>query len=161
MGNETFSQAQQEMIQALQDGRRTLAAISRVGTGDQVRHGELGGMAAALADPAAFWAQAAGGVVQADQGQVELTAAAIRATAAKLAACDMTAIREALVGQAGWLSAMSLRLAAVEVSGPGKHEAQVNYLKLSLRAAESAAKNLASAAALDAVAAGTITVGSV
>lgn len=143
-----------EIVRAFEDGRRTIAALKTMSRCDPVRLNELEGMAAVVADPAQFWAQAALGAVQADAGQPELVAASIRASAARLSSGDHGGVREALLGQAAWLSAIAVRLAAAEVSGPGHHEAKAAYLKLALRAAESAAKCLASAAALEAVASG-------
>ncbi len=151
MNNEILNESQREIIRALEDGRRTIATLSRVGKSDPVRVGQMQGLASALVDPAKFWAQAAAGEVQADAATVELTAATIRASAAKLALGDYQAVREALIGQAAWLSAMAVRLSVTTVEGCGKHAATVDYLKLSLRAAECAAKNLASAAALEAL----------
>lgn len=157
-----LNEAQQDAVRALEDGRKLLSsyAASRWGGGglrqvpDGVQH-----LAAAIADPATFWGLAAAGVLG-DGGEVgtttaATTAAAIRAAAARLKVGDFGPIREALIGQAGWLAAAAVKLmaAADDVDGgyrPAERRAEL--IRLALRASDSSARVLASAAALNALA---------
>jgi hypothetical protein len=152
---------QRETVRALEDGRRVLAAVqgSRVARGQRSAIPEcVRPLADAVADPARFWGLAASGALGGQSviasGAAEMTAAAIRAAAARLAVGDYGPAREALVGQAAWLGATAIRLMALSAEvepGPRAGESQAELVKLALRASDQAAKAMASAAALNAI----------
>lgn len=157
-----LNEAQQEAVRALEEGRGLLALYSESRWGNRslqrvpvgVQH-----LASAIADPAAFWSLAAAGVLG-DEGAggtatAAATAAAIRVAAARLKVGDFGPIRESLIGQAGWLAAAAVKLmAAADDIEPGykANERRAELVRLALRASDSSAKVLASAAALNALA---------
>lgn len=155
-------EVQTEVVKALEDGRRVLASVERSRVGryrpipDCVRP-----LAEAVADPARFWglgaAGALGGAAVVESGAAEMTAAAIRAAAARLAVGDFGPVRESLLGQAAWLGATALRLMALSAeveAGAKADERRAELVRLALRASDQAAKVMASAAALNAIGSG-------
>lgn len=158
---QVLTEAHQETVRALEQGRETLARLagSRVvrrfkPVPDGVKH-----LAGAVADPGRFWGMAAAGALGGgdpvdDNVAAELAAAAIKAAAARLRVGDFGPVREAMLGQAAWLSATAVRLTAVaDEIEPGQRamEQRAELVKLALRASDQAAKVLASAAALNAI----------
>lgn len=159
-----LDETQREAVKVLEEGRKLLAdhAGSRWG-GAGVRRGSPGvqHLATAIADPAAFWSLAAAGSLggecggAAAQATAVAMATAIKAAAVRLKVGDFGPIREALIGQAGWLAATAVKLmAAADAVEPGykSHEKQAELIRLALRASDSSAKVLASATALSAIA---------
>ena len=165
-----LNEAQHDAVVALEDGQRLLMTIgaSRVGqrfkaVPERVKH-----LAGVVADPARFWGAAAtvalgngGGDGVEGKTAADISSIAIRVAAAKLKAGAFDSIREALLGQAAWLSANAVRLMAMadEVEGHNAHQRRVEFMKLALRASDQAAKVLASAAALNAINGNAVTVG--
>lgn len=155
---EQKAEARRELIRALEDSRRVVASVERSrGIVGMLGHGSasLQPLAAAIGDPARFWSMAAAGSMSGDMATAEIVAAAIRAAAAKLALGDFSPVREALIGQAGWLAAAAVRLMAAAddiEQGYKANERRAELVRLALRASDSTAKILASAAALSAIA---------
>ena len=159
-----LNEAQQEAVRALEDGRKLLASFadSRVGGRSLSRVPEgVQRLASAVADPAAFWSLAAAGALgdggEAGAATAATTAVAIRAAAARLKVGDFGPIREALIGQAGWLAAVAVKLMAAAddiETGYKAAERRAELIRLALRASDSSAKVLTSAAALSALAGG-------
>lgn len=158
--NDTDIESRRELIRALEDSRRVVASVERSRVGGQVARAGAGSMqplAAAIGDPARFWGMAAAGSLSGDMATAEIVAAAIRAAAARLAMGDLNPVREALIGQAGWLAAAAVKLlAAAEDIEPGYRAAErrAELVRLALKASDSSAKVLTSAAALSALAGG-------
>lgn len=169
---EKLAEAQQDAVKALVRGQAVMASIGKsrlVGGGsvarfkavpDGVRH-----MAGAIADPAKFWGLAAtgslGGGGAAGEQASELAASAIQIAAAKMKVGDFGPVRESLLGQAMWLNATAVRLMALTADvpdGPAADEKRAELVRLSLRASDQAVKVLASAAALNAIGGGGVTV---
>jgi hypothetical protein len=156
MNEETLTDASREIVRSMEDAQRVMAKGSRVGGKFQPVPDGMRQLAAAVADPAKFWALASAGTAGGDLVTAEMTTATIRATAARLAVGDFGPVREALLGQAAWLSVQAVRLTALteQCSGTNAEQARAELVKLALRASEQAAKVLASAAALEAVTGG-------
>lgn len=148
------AEARREIIRALEDSRRVVTSVERsrgLGVGVAGVSRSMQPLAAAIGDPARFWSMAAAGSMSGDMATAEIVAAAIRALAAKLALGDFNPIREALIGQAGWLAAAAVKLMAAAddiESGYKAAERRAELVRLALRASDSSAKVLASAAAL-------------
>lgn len=158
-----LQEVQRETVRALEDGRRVLASVERSRGGSRynpIPHC-IRPLAEAVADPARFWGLAASGALGGgsviESGVAEMTAAAIRAAAARLAVGDFGPVREALLGQAAWLGATALRLMALSAEvepGAKADERRAELVRLALRASDQAAKVMASAAALNAISEG-------
>ena len=157
-----LNEAQHDAVRALEEGRSLLAIYAESRWGDKALQRVPDGvqhLASAIADPATFWSLAAAGALggggEAGVATAATTAAAIRAAAARLKVGDFGPVREALIGQAGWLAAMAVKLmAAVDdvETGHKAYERRAELIRLALRASDSSAKVLASAAALSAIA---------
>lgn len=155
--DEMNTEARREIVRALEDSRRVVASVerSRGFRGGAGASGSLQPLAASIGDPAAFWSMAAAGSMSGDLATAEIVAAAIRASAARLAMGDLKPVREALIGQAGWLAAAAVKLmaAAEDIeSGYRAAERRAELVRLALKASDSSAKVLTSAAALNALA---------
>lgn len=140
--------AQTEAASAMQAGIRLAERTARMRRG-QPDPGNLDGQSLGmlLADPGAFWAVAAGLEAQGDGAAVEALALETRLIAAKAALGDLEFVRAGLIGQAQWLSVLTVRLAAEAENR--KTEDRIGMLKLALAAQRQAAQTLASAAALN------------
>lgn len=106
-----------------------------------------GALGALISDPLTFWSGAAAVKAQGDQGTVGAMVLGLQLASARLAAGDLGFVRDSLLGQAQWLSVMTIRLAA-QADGAARPEQATQYVKLALQAQRQAATCLASAAAL-------------
>lgn len=107
-----------------------------------------------LLDPARMWAYACGQLLKGepDEGAIAL---GIRAAAAKVKAGDRAFVYETLVGQSLWLGALAIKLAKNAEERGSRKEALVT---LAMRAQAASAKALLSAAAMEQIAHGGVSV---
>ena len=157
-----YAASRGEVLAALESGREVITRLQSMGwTLKAGRRGQLvpmqvAALAGSLASPADCWARAAVGTLDGlnIEDQATLVASSIKVAAAKLKAGDLDPAREALIGQAGWLGALAVRLEALAAEVPSEHGAaqeREGLIKLALRAADAAGKAMASAAALNAI----------
>lgn len=104
---------------------------------------ELGGL---IASPAEFWARAAAIEAQGDGTTAKPVALATKYAASRLALGDFEYVRESLIGQACWASALAVRMA--QRANASSYPAEVQFVKLALAAQRQASATLATAAAL-------------
>lgn len=169
--NQDYAASRGEVLAALESGREVITRLQSLGWSLKAgRRGQLvpmqvAALAGSLASPADFWARAAVGTLDGlnIEDQAVLVSSSIRVAAAKLKAGDLDPAREALVGQAGWLGALAVRLEALAAEVQNEHggaQEREGLIKLALRAAEASSKAMASAAALNAIRGGAdVTVG--
>lgn len=145
----TLIAAQVEASQALEAGQRLADRWAKMTRGQPVPE-QLPGAAlgAWLSSPAEFWSTAATCTVNGDGGSVAPQALAIKLAAAKLAVGDYDFVRQSLLGQSFWLSALAVRLEA-EATLNKNLDARIAKTKLALAAQRQAAQALATAAALN------------
>jgi hypothetical protein len=152
--------AHKEAAAALQAGIKIAQRSAKIRRGAD-DPGRLDGrsLGALLADPGAFWGAAVAVEVQADGEAVPAIVQAARLASARAAVGDLDFIRESLIGQSQWLGALAVKLAQT-ADLHTKIDRQVLLLKLAMQAQRQAAQTLASAAALNKLAAAdAVTVG--
>lgn len=142
-------EAQREAAAALDAGVRLAqrAKTLRHGGADTGRP-DGRALGALLADPAAFWTAAAAVEGFGDGETVEPMLHANRFAAARMQVGDLDHARASLLGQAGWLSVLAVKLAA-RAEDQGRMDRAIPLLKLAMQAQRQAAQTLAAAAALN------------
>jgi len=157
---ENLLEAHGEAAEVLRRGAELVAEFSRGKAGKVSRVGQdrarLGRL---IAHPSEFWAVAASVEAQGDAATAEAVALSVKLAASRLAVGDFEFVRESLLGQAVWASAVAVRM--VQKAATTRNlPAEVQMLKLALAAQRQASATLATAAALNKIAdANGVTVG--
>lgn len=148
MNRSELIEVQTETAAVFEAGLRLAGRAQKAMTGRE--RGQLcaEALGASLGDPAAFWSGAC--VVESgnDAALIEALALGVRAASVKMAADDLTFVRQSLIGQSQWAGVLAVKLAA-QAEGEKGVENQVMLIKLALAAQRQAAAALASAAALN------------
>lgn len=147
MDRDKLLRAQSEAAAVLREGAELLAKFAPRGVKPAPLAKDSAQLGALIANPAEFWALAAAVEAQGDGSTAEPVALATRYAASRLAVGDFEYVRESLIGQACWASALAVRMA--QKAGATKyHPAEVQLVKLALAAQRQASATLATAAAL-------------
>jgi hypothetical protein len=147
MGRDKLLQAQSEAAAVLREGVELLAKFAPRGVKPAQLAKGAAQLGALIANPAEFWALAAAVEAQGDGSTAEPVVLATRYAASRLAIGDFEYVRESLIGQACWASALAVRMAQ-RASATGYQPAEVQFVKLALAAQRQASATLATAAAL-------------
>lgn len=140
MNHEGLIEAQQQAAAALSAGERLAQRMGAVGDNT------MSALARTCDDPAMFWTSATAITVR-GAAQLEAIHCSIKRASAALAVGDYAHVREALLGQATWLSTVAVTLMA-RVENTQRLDRVEGTIRLALAAQRQAAQALCSAAAL-------------
>lgn len=157
MDRKELIEIQREASTALEAGARLAARAAERRCGrdmtDRPSGASLGSL---LANPAAFWAGAVAVSADGDENTVQPLALLAKYAATRLAAGDFEYVRESLIGQSQWLSVIAVKL--MQQADNSKHHVALPLIKLALAAQRQAAASLATAAALNKLGSGGVSI---